>query len=510
MPEVVRSTIVDAPVDAVWRVLRDFDGHDRWHPAIATSALEDDRLTDQVGAVRSFVLTGGERLRERLLDMDDASRRFRYAIVESEVPLLDYVAEVELRPVTDGDRTWWRWSSRFRTPPGEEAALAALVATGVYEAGFAAVRERVERRAPADTRSGAAAGVRDTAGSPVAAPPVSTSAAPRAPLPGRAVRVVRFGGPETLVAGDVDAPPPGPGEVRVRQSAVGVNFIDVYARTGRFALLSPPAVPGMEAAGTVVDVGPGVSGVGPGTRVGYAAPPAGAYASVRTLPADRLVALPDALTHEEAAAVLLKGVTAGFLTRDVHRIEPGQVALVHAPAGGVGQLLCRWASRLGATVIGVTSSAGKADVARAAGCAHVLLRGEGNVAARVRELTGGHGADVVYDAVGRDAWDVSVASLARRGHLVSHGQASGDLGARDVAALSSTSSTLSRPNYGHFVDTRERLERATGRLFDALADGTLEVPAFTRFELERAGDAHRALEGGGTIGPLVLTTGETS
>ena len=500
MPEVVRSTIVDAPVDAVWRVLRDFDGHDRWHPAIATSALEDDRLTDQVGAVRSFVLTGGERLRERLLDMDDASRRFRYAIVESEVPLLDYVAEVELRPVTDGDRTWWRWSSRFRTPPGEEDALAALVATEVYEAGFAAVRERVERRSPASAGPGAT----------VAAPPGSASAAPRASLPGRAVRVVRFGGPDALVAGDIDAPPPGPGEARVRQHAVGVNFIDVYARTGRFALLSPPAVPGMEASGTVVDVGPGVERVGPGARVGYAAPPPGAYASVRTLAADLLVALPDALTHEAAAAVLLKGVTAGFLTRDVHRIEPGQVALVHAPAGGVGQLLCRWASRLGATVIGVTSSPRKADAARAAGCAHVLLRGEGDVAARVRELTGGHGADVVYDAVGRDAWDVSVAALARRGHLVSYGQASGDLGARDVAALSSTSSTLSRPNYGHFVDARERLERATGRLFDALADGTLEVPAFTRFELERADDAHRALEGGATIGPLVLTTGAPS
>ena len=503
MPEVVRSTILDAPVDAVWRVLRDFNGHDRWHPAIATSALEQNRLTDQVGAVRSFVLRGGERLRERLLDMDDAARRFRYAIVESEVPLIDYVAEVELRPVTDGDRTWWRWSSRFRTPPGEEEALATLVAAGVYEAGFAAVRERVERRARS-ARTGGAVADR----SPVARAAPASPAAPRASLPGRAVRVVRFGGPDALVAGDVEAPPPGPGEARVRQHAVGVNFIDVYARTGRVALLSPPAVPGVEASGTVVDVGPGVSRVGPGARVGYAAPPPGAYASVRTLPADLLVALPDALTHEEAAATLLKGVTAGFLVRDVHRVEPGQVALVHAPAGGVGQLLCRWASRLGATVLGVTSTPEKAAVARAAGCAHVLLRGEGDVAARVRELTGGHGADVVYDAVGRDAWDASVASLARRGHLVSYGQASGDLGARDVAALSSTSSTLSRPNYGHFVDSRERLERATGRLFDALADGTLEVPAFTRVRLERAADAHRALESGATIGPLVLTAGD--
>lgn len=500
MPEVVRSTILDAPVEAVWAVLRDFNGHDSWHPAVRASALEGGRLTDQIGAVRSFVLVGGERLRERLLDMDDAAHRLRYAIVESEVPLLDYVAEVELKRVTDGDRTWWRWSSRFRTPPGEEDALAMLVATGVYEAGFAAVRARVERGAPPRARATA---------TPIA-PSDAPSAGSRAPLRGRAVRVVRFGGPEALVAGDVDAPAPGPGEARVRQHAVGVNFIDVYARTGRFALLSPPAVPGMEAAGTVVDVGPGVTRIGPGSRVGYATPPTGAYASVRTLSADLLVALPDALTHEAAAATLLKGITAGFLTHEVHRVEPGQVALVHAPAGGVGQLLCRWASRLGATVIGVTSTPAKAAIAREAGCAHVLLRGADDIAVRVRELTGGRGADVVYDAVGRDAWDASVASLARRGHLVSYGQASGDLGARDVAALTSTSSTLSRPNYAHFVDTRERLERSAQRLFAALADGTLKVPAVTRFALEQASEAHRALQSGATVGPLVLGVGAAS
>ena len=514
MPEVVRSTVIDAPVEAVWDIVRDFNGHDRWHPAIATSVLEEDRLTDQVGAVRRFVLTGGERLREQLIALDDAGRRLRYAIVESEVPLIDYVADIELRPVTDGARTFWRWRSVFRTPPGREDELAGLVAAGVYEAGFEAVRARVETR----SAGGGAAIARAGAGGAGA----GTSSGVRANatawreagvasdewLPGTAARIVRHGGPEVIELVARGAPPPGAGEVRVAQTFAGVNFIDVYCRTGRMRFVPPGGILGMEAAGRVVDVGTGVTTLAPGDRVGYAAPPPGAIATVRTLPADIAVRLPDALGDDDAAAVLLKGITAGFLTHRVHPVEPGETVLLWAPAGGVGQLLARWCAALGARVIGVTSTAEKAALARANGCDEVVMRGGAAdalaIGARVRELTDGRGADVAFDAVGEASWNASLAALAPHGHLVSFGQASGDLGARDIGALAGRSLRLSRPNYADFVAPRAALETEAERLFDALADGTLRVPAFTVHALADIAAAHRALESGATSGPAIL------
>ncbi len=484
MVAVTRSTVIDAPVAEVWQVLRDFNGHDRWHPAVAHSELEAGRRTDQIGAVRNFDLASGERLREVLLSMSDRERRFRYAIVESEVPLYDYVAEVQLKPVTDGTRTFWSWSSRFRTPPGRERELAELVAEGVYEAGFAALRARLERSAPPT--------------------PAVRTAAPTRSLEGHAAAIDRFGDAGELHLVPVGAPPPGPGQVRLRQTAIGVNFIDVYCRTGYFRLMEPPGPLGMEAAGEVVDVGPGVRHLRPGMRVGYACPPVGAYASVRTMQAALVVPLPDVLDEATAAAVLLKGMTAEFLLHRVHALRRGETVLVYAPAGGVGQLLCQWANRLGATVIGATSTPEKARIARACGCHHVVLPGAESLEAQVHVLTGGRGADVIYDAVGAESFDHSLAALATCGHLVSFGQASGDIGARDIGSLAQVSATLSRPNFAHYTDTPEKVAAITERLFAALRDGTLRVEPPRRFPLTAAAEAHRALEAGETTGALIL------
>jgi NADPH:quinone reductase-like Zn-dependent oxidoreductase/uncharacterized protein YndB with AHSA1/START domain len=495
MVAVTRSTVVDAPISAVWEVLRDFNGHDRWHPAVAESDLEEAERTDEVGAVRHFRLTGGERLRERLLSLSDRDRTLRYAIVESEVPLYDYVAEIRLKPVTDGDRTFWSWSSRFHTPPGRERELARLVAEGVYEAGFAAVRERVERRGrPAPRPHG------QTATAPAPALRTATAGA----LEGQAAVVERYGSPEELHQAPVAAPPPGPGQVRLRQTAIGVNFIDVYCRTGYFRLLQPPGALGMEAAGVVVDVGSGVRHLRPGLRVGYACQPVGAYASVRTMDAALVVPLPDFLDDETAAAGLLKGITAEFLLHRVHALQRGEIALIYAPAGGVGRLLCQWARRLGATVIGATSSEAKARIARAVGCHHVILPGEESLEAQVMRLTRGHGADVIYDAVGRDSFAHSVAALATCGHLVSYGQASGDIGAWDIGSLAGVSATLSRPNYAHYTDTPEKLAAITQRLFPAIQRGELRIEIGARYPLAEAAAAHRALEAGETVGSTIL------
>ncbi|HSH43696.1 MAG TPA: SRPBCC family protein [Arenicellales bacterium] len=499
MVRVRRSTVIDAPVSAVWEVLRDFNGHDRWHPAVAASTLEEASRTDEIGAVRHFRLTTGERLREKLLSLSDRQHRFRYAIVDSEIPLHDYVAEVQLKPVTDGERTFWSWSSKFNAPPGREEELASLVARNVYEAGFEALRSRVERQS-GQAETGPRSYITD--------PRPATGPATTASIEGSAMVIDRYGGAEELHAAPASAPPPGPGQVRLRQTAIGVNFIDVYCRTGYFQLLQPPGALGMEAAGEVVDVGEGVRHISPGQRVAYACPPVGAYATVRTMDAALVVPLPDFIDDVTAAAGLLKGMAAEFLLHRVHPLKQGETVLVYAPAGGVGRLLCQWASHLGATVIGATSSEEKARAARDAGAHHVILPGEASLEEQVRALTGGRGVDVVYDAVGRDSFAHSVAALAPCGHLVSYGQASGDIGSWDIGSLASASATLSRPNYAHYTDTPEKVASITERLFDAIRRHIIRVEVGHRFKLSEAADAHRALEQRRTKGSIVLLPDE--
>jgi len=482
MVRVRRSTVLDAPIDAVWRILRDFNGHDRWHPAVDRSTLDGGRRTDQIGAVRNFALTSGERVREVLLARSDREHRLCYAIVDSDLALQDYVAELSLKPVTDGDRTFWSWKSRFRAPPGKEGALARLVAEGVYEAGFEGLRNLLGR-------------------SPEPEPP---RPAVTGTIAGEAMIIDRHGGPEELHPASIEVPPPGPGQVRIRQTAIGVNFIDVYCRIGHFDLLTPPGAPGMEAAGVVIDVGTDVRHLTVGQRVAYACPPVGAYATVRTLAAALVVPLPDGIDDKTAAAGLLKGMTAEFLLHRVHLLKRGEIALIHAPAGGVGRLLCQWAAHLGGRVIGATTSEAKARVARAAGAWDVILPAELSLEEQVMALTRGHGADVIFDAVGRDTFGHSVAALATCGHLVSFGQASGDIGLYDIGSLASKSATISRPNFAHYTDTPEKVAAITGHLFDVLDRRILDVEIGQRFALRDAAAAHRALEGRRTIGSTIL------
>ena len=483
MVEVRRSVVLEASLDEVWSILRDFNGHDRWHPIVASSEIEDGVEADRVGAVRHFDLRAGGRIREQLLALSDAAHSFSYCILEAPVPLSNYVAHVRLRPVTQSGGCLWHWSAACDPPPAQRAELARFVAEDVMLAGFEAVAALL------------AGGVR-------AAP--STGAAPASSgVEATAVVLTRYGGPEVLVAQKMRVAAPGAGEARIRQTAVGVNFIDVYCRRGHFDLVTPPGVPGMEAAGIVESVGPGVSGLRPGDRVGYACAPPGAYAALRTMRADLLIPLPPDLGDEAAASMLLKGMTAGFLLHDVYAVQRGDAVLVHAAAGGVGHLLCRWAKALGATVIGSVSSAAKGEEARRAGCDHVLVAAP-DIAAAVMKITQGRGVQVVYDAVGRDTFEASIHCLAPRGHLVSFGQASGDVGAYSIDRLASRSVTLSRPNYGHYTDTPAKLKLQSGRLFAALRAGVLVAEPPMRYALTQARDAHADLEGRRTTGALVL------
>ena len=502
--QVTRTAVIDAPIEAVWAEVRDFNSHLLWHPIIAESAIENGEPADQIGCVRNFRLKDGGHIREQLLALSDRDHVSTYCILEATLPMRRYVATVRLSPVTDGNRTFWHWRSTFEAPRGREAEFERLVGDGVYVAGFDGIRAFLRRggRVAIRMRAGSAAGGAADAGAPVGA--ARGHASPAAGLAGQGVVLQRHGGPEQLVLQPVSAPPPGPGEVRLRQTAVGVNFIDVYVRRGDYPLVEPPAVIGVEAAGVVVDVGPGVHHLLPGDRVAYAALPPGAYASVRTLAADAVVVLPDDLDETTAAAVLLKGLSAEYLLHRACRIAPGDTVLVHAAAGGLGLMLCRWASRLGARVIGTVSSEAKARLAREAGCDGVIVTADYRFADAVRDATGGRGANVIFDGLGRAAGDENLAAVALTGQWVSFGQASGPLDAVPLERLSSRSVTLTRPVLFHYTADRDRLRRMAGNVFQALRDGIIRVDIHHRYALADAAAAHEALASRSTTGQLVL------
>lgn len=485
LQQVTRSTIIDAPIARVWAVLRDFNSHAAWHDVVLQSHIEGDERSDQVGCVRNFTLRDGHHIREQLLTLSDREHKSTYCIVEATVPLQRYVSTLTLKPVTDGNRTFWHWESRFATPRGMERELHDMVALGVYEAGFANLRRYLQSGGDQQVRGGSAA-------------PVGLARA------ARRITLRSYGGAELLQAEAAEVAPPHDGEVRIQQRAIGINFLDVYLRRGWMPdMLALPGVPGMEAAGTVIDVGPNVGGLLPGDRVAYLGPQPGAYCSVRNVPAGWVVRLPAAVEFDTAAAWLLKGITADFLLRDLGHVGPGTRVLVHAAAGGVGLLVCAWARRLGAVVLGTVSSDAKARVARAHGCEHVIVTRDYHFADTVQRTVGG--ADLIIDGLGDAAREQNLAALARRGHWVSLGQATGALAPLPPDVLVAKSLSFSRPVVFDYVDTPAQLAERAQRVWNTIADNTLVPPPIERFGLDAAAQAHARLESRGTIGALILT-----
>ncbi|GLU35272.1 quinone oxidoreductase [Trinickia caryophylli] len=320
----------------------------------------------------------------------------------------------------------------------------------------------------------------------------------------KAIRFERTGGPEVMQWVDVDVGEPGPGEARVRQEAVGLNYIDVYFRTGHYPLPLPAGL-GMEAAGVVTAVGEGVTRFKAGDRVAYVARPPGAYAQERVLKADVLVALPDSISSDDAASVMLQGLTAQYLLRRTFRVEPGQTILIHAAAGGVGLLVCQWAKALGATVIGTVGSDEKAELARAHGCDHPIVYTRENFTERVREITNGAGVPVVYDSIGKDTYVGSLDCLAPLGYFVSFGSASGPLPPLDAGELASRGSLFfTRPTLFSYIAKREWLDAMAAELFDVLASGKVKTSIRQRYALADVAQAHRDLEARKTTGSTIL------
>lgn len=319
-----------------------------------------------------------------------------------------------------------------------------------------------------------------------------------------AVRIHKAGGPEALVYEEVEVGAPGPGEALVRHEAIGLNYIDTYQRSGLYPLPRLPAVLGMEGAGVVEAVGPGVTEVKTGERVAYACTPPGAYAEKRVIKAQSLVRLPDEISFEQAASVMLQGMTAEYLLNRCFKVAPGMTILFHAAAGGVGLIACRWAKALGAAVIGTVGSDAKAALAREHGCDHPIVYTREDFAKRVMELSGGAGVPVVYDSVGKDTFERSLDCLSVRGTLVSFGQSSGPVPPFDTLKLGAKSLFLTRPSLMHYTAKRGELVASATALFAMVAKGVVDANPRQRYALEDARKAHEDLHARRTTGSTIL------
>jgi NADPH:quinone reductase len=321
----------------------------------------------------------------------------------------------------------------------------------------------------------------------------------------KAMRMHKAGGPEVLTWDDVDVPAPKQGEALIRHTAVGLNYIDTYHRSGLYPV-PMPAIIGSEGAGVVEAVGPGVTEVAVGDRVAYGNAPIGSYCEKRVLPAHRLLKLPAAVTDQQAASMMLKGMTAQYLIRRTYRVKSGETVLVHAAAGGVGLIMCQWLKHLGATVIGTVGDKAKGELAKKHGADHIVYYREEDFAAKVKEITGGRMVPVVFDGVGKDTWEKSLDCLQPRGLMVSYGNASGAVPPINIAVLNTKGSLfLTRPSLNGYVAKRDELVETANDLFDVVTKGAVKIEINQSYALKDAAQAHRDLESRKTTGSTVLT-----
>ncbi len=320
----------------------------------------------------------------------------------------------------------------------------------------------------------------------------------------KAIVLRSYGGPEELKAEDVKVGKPGAGEVRLRQTVIGINFHDAYVRSGLYKTLALPGIPGIEAAGVVEAAGEGVTAFKDGDRAAYVTAGYGAYASHRLIAADKLIRLPDAIDDRTAGAMMVKGLTVQMLLTKLRPLAAGETCLVHAAAGGVGQMLTQWAHHLGATVIGTVGTDAKASKAKANGCDHVIVYSREDFAARVTEITAGKGVQMVFDSVGADTFEGSLAALAAQGILVNFGQSSGPVPPFAPARLAAKSNAVWRPILFHYIENRSARQEMADALFAAVAEGIVKVEIGAEFPLEAAAEAHRAMEARATTGSTIL------
>ena len=489
---VIRSAVIEASIDQVWAVLRDFNSHEHWHPSVARSRMENDAGGDVVGGVRQFSLTDGAELREQLLRHSDRDYTLTYCILDSSLPLLDYVATLRLKPVTDGNQTLWEWHAQFRAPDDRAAELEKLVGRQLYEAGFTGLRTFLAE------------------GTPRVRPPTlaAETAVPETVgnerLPSKTVVAAAAGGPEVMTLHDGTVPAPGPRQVRIRQAAVAVNYLDLKHRRGISAGFDLPGTPGLEGVGRIIDMGEQVNGLFPDDRIAYMSRTPGAYADIRCIDADACILLPEGISDMDAST-LLKGVTAGLLLSRVFRSAPGTTILIQSVAGGLGHLLSQWAKSMDMTVIGTVSTAEKAKFSRDCGCDYPIVAADSSrLAAEVMRITNGCGVDYWVHSSGADGFDTAVACLASCGHCAVIGDRGPQSIPLDVNVLKQRSLTVSAPVCFEYFDDRPYLQRLAHQLFAKIQSRTI-IPAIEAFPLSRAAEAHHRIESRQNMGAVVLT-----
>ena len=487
---VIRSAVIDAPIDRVWAVLRDFNSHHRWHPAVDASQMENNLNGDVVGGVRRFNLSDGAELREQLLRHDDRDHTFTYCILDSPLPLFDYVSTVRLKPVTDSNQTFWDWHAQFSAPADRAEELECLVGQQIYEAGFAGLRTFLfDQTAPSPRQS---------------VPEASAVSAPTGEdLPSASIVATAAGGPEVLQMSDRIVPPPGPNQVRIRQTVVAVNFLDLKHRRGIAPGFDLPGVLGFEGVGEIIDVGEQVNGLFPGDRVAYLNHTPGAYARIRCVDDAACIPLPEGVSDKDAST-LLKGVTAGLLLGRIFRAVPGSTILIHSAAGGLGHLIAQWARSLEMTVIGTVSSADKAKFSRDHGCDHPLVvKDSDRLGPDIMRITNGRGID--YCVYNNDATgiDTTLDCLARFGHCAVIGSRDNQTSPIDINILMKRSLTVSAPVIFDYSENRSYLQRLAHQLFTKIQNGSI-VPAIKTFPLNAAAQAHAMIESRRSSGCVVL------
>jgi NADPH:quinone reductase-like Zn-dependent oxidoreductase len=491
---ITRSAVIEAPIARVWSVLRDFNGWQRWHPAVTRSRMENDLDGDVVGSVRRFTLNDGVEIREQLLSDNDRDTTFTTGILDAPLPLFNYVSTVRLKTITDGNRTFWDWRTHFQAPGGRVAELEQRIGQELCEGGFAGMRKFLaEQEAPSRV---------PTAASATLMPPRPAGNH----VPSAAIVVTAAGGPESMSLTEISVPPPGAGQVRIRQTAVAVNTFDIMHRTGSTAEFELPGTPGVEGVGEIIDMGRQVHGLFTGERVAYLSPRPGAYCEIRCIDADACLPLPDELSDIEAST-LLKGVTAGLLLGRVFTSVPGSWIVIPSVADGFGHLISQWARVLEMNVIGTVYTVEQARFSRDHGCGHpILLTDPNRLAADVMRITNGHGVDCWIHNSDGVGLDTAVSSMARCGRIAVIDSLEDQPLSVNVNDLKKRSLTLSAPVVFDYFADRPYFQRLAHHLFTMIQHKTI-IPALSRFPLGQAAQAHRQTNDQKHTGGAVLIPG---
>lgn len=492
---VIRSAVIEAPIERVWALLRDFNSHGSWHPAVARSLMENDMDGDVVGGVRRFSLIDGAEIREQLLYHSDAVHTFTYSILDSPLPLFDYVATLRLRPITDANHTFLDWRSQFRTSKERAAELENLVGKQIYEAGIAGLRKLMFEKTTQPSQLGKKQ-------EEVSFPKIEKGD----PFPCKAVVQAPADNREIISLIDLTVPPPKSGQVRLRLTAMGINPMTDSGRTESDKELAASWAPSIEGVGEVLDVGPQVHGLFSGDRVAYIDDGFGAYAEIRCVDADACIHLQDSISDIQAST-LFKGISAQVVLNRIFNAGSGSTIMLHGVSGGLGHILSQWAKSIGMTVIGTVFTTDEARFSRSHGCDYPLIDSDdGALRNEVMRITNGRGVDYWVHRGDEPYMDTALSCMARFGHIAVLGNHSKQSIAIDVAVLNQRSLTVSVPSLLDYLRQRSYLQRVAQKVFNEIEKKNV-IPAIKTFPLNQASDAFTQLHTRETMEALSLILG---